>query len=322
MYYVGYCFIFSFTTNQFISNIITVSSFILFPQYKHKHKYKHTQRGLWALDYLYGTIFMTYNLQIVELLPLPNKSGVQMLWRNPPGFKPKAGEYVKIQLPWLKHGGDEWHPFSLYLKESTQQGWKNVHNMEPRKNHLLATAKWEEGRADTVKLFVQQVLESEFETKVINTIGSAFAKEAREDLTSRSTTTQVFINPAGDWSKELVVEIEGQGQHRACWVRGPYTSPYYVAQTFSHLVLTATGIGITPALGVMGHFPGFSRTKVLVWSTRDANMLKFFAPLISDAHLAVIFYTGKEKLSDRSISKLESFGNIFVSVLYFSFTMK
>ena len=54
--------------------------------------------GSWSLDYLYGIIFATYGLEVVELLPLPDQSGVQMLWRNSEGFKPKSGEYVKIQL--------------------------------------------------------------------------------------------------------------------------------------------------------------------------------------------------------------------------------
>ena len=107
-------------------------------------------------------------------------------------------------------------------------------------------------------------------------------------------------------------ELENQRQLRACWVRGPYNSPYFVAQSFSHLVLTASGIGITPALGVMGQYPGYSRTKILLWSTRDADMLKFFAPLITDAHLAVIFYTGKVKLTDEEMKKIRSHGNIYI----------
>ena len=79
------------------------------------------------------------------------------------------------------------------------------------------------------------------------------------------------------------------------------------------MILTASGIGITPALGVMGQYPGFSRTKILVWTTRDKNMLKFFAPLIKDAHLAVIFYTGKDKLSQGEEDRIRSNGgNMFI----------
>lgn len=73
---------------------------------------------LWSLDFFYGYFFKTYRLDIVEFSPLPHKAGVQMLWHNPPGFQVKSGEYVKIKLPWLRKGGDEWHPFSIYLRVS------------------------------------------------------------------------------------------------------------------------------------------------------------------------------------------------------------
>lgn len=261
---------------------------------------------LWALDFIYGMLFMTHNLEVVELLPLPEGSGVQMLWRNPPNFHPRSGEYVKIQLPWLKHGSDEWHPFSIYLKENTKSGWRSVHGL-----HSCNTLMGAEGGM-SLGNFIKSVLLSDFGSETINHISSPIVEEAREDLRNRSETTQVFIHPAGDWSKGLVEELRRQRQLRACWVRGPYTSPYSAVQSFSHIILTASGIGITPALGVMGQYPGFSRTKILVWTTRDKNMLKFFAPLVSDAHLAVIFYTGKEKLDEEEVGKIRSHGNIYL----------
>ena len=76
----------------------------------------------------------------------------------------------------------------------------------------------------------------------------------------------------------------------------------------------ASGIGITPALGVMGQYPGFSRTKILMWSTRDLDMLKFFAPLLNDAHFAIIFYTGKTKLSASDITEFDLYGNIYIQI--------
>merc|ERR1719261_1911712 len=48
--------------------------------------------GLWFLDYLYGMVFRTYRLDIVEFSTLPAGSGLQMLWRNPEGFSPRSGE--------------------------------------------------------------------------------------------------------------------------------------------------------------------------------------------------------------------------------------
>ena len=74
---------------------------------------------LWLTDYLYTYFFKTHSLDIVEFTPLPSKSGTQMLWRNPKGFHAKSGQYVKIRIPWLSEGGNEWHPFSIYLKEKT-----------------------------------------------------------------------------------------------------------------------------------------------------------------------------------------------------------
>ena len=263
---------------------------------------------MWASDYFYGVVFMTHNLEVVELLPLPDKSGVQMLWRNPPSFRPRSGEYVKIQLPWLSHGGKEWHPFSIYLKESTKRGWSSVHGLDSY--GILVDGIFEE--EVTLEDFIKSVLMSEFQSKSINDISSPIIKEAREDLGKRYETTQIFINPAGDWSKGLLEELQKQRQLRACWVRGPYISPYTIVQSFSHVILTATGIGITPALGVMGQYPGFSRTKILIWTTREINTLKFFAPLVSDAHLAIIFYTGTEKLDEETAQTVRSFGNIYL----------
>ena len=155
-------------------------------------------------------------------------------------------------------------------------------------------------------------LESLHGNDLKGSLTTRFVEEAREDLHKKYETIQVFICPAGDWTKRVMKELASQKQLRACWVRGPYTSPYSVAQDFSHLALIATGIGITSALGVLGQYPGFSRTKIFIWSTRDADLLRFFAPLIKDAHLAVIFYTGKEKLSPDEIIKLSSHGNIYI----------
>lgn len=281
---------------------------------------------------MYGFFFATYNLEVVELLPLPNQTGVQMLWRNPNGFNPKSGEYVKIQFPWMLKGGDEWHPFSLYMKESTEKGFFSVHNIMKSNRKLFQQFSDghyidEEGMTiQPLEMYIQNLLDSIITPPDIAGLGreseddlgkysinSRFVGEAREDLKKKYKTTQIFICPTGDWTKRLIEELECQKQLRACYVRGPYTSPYSVAQNFSHLVLTATGIGITPALGVLGQYPGFSRTKIFIWSTRDADLLKFFAPLIKDAHLSVIYYTNKvNKLSPSEVMELSSHGNIYI----------
>ncbi len=259
------------------------------------------------MDYLYGAFIATYNLEVVELLPLPDEAGVQMLWRNPAGFNPKSGEYVKIRIPWLSRGGNEWHPFSIYLKESTKKGLRLTYsNRRFSRNSIM------DHEGETVKPLKEYINEILTMDLLENSIQSRYIEEARIDLRGQYNTTQVFICPVGDWTKNLMKELSHQKQLRACWVRGPYTSPYTVAQNFSHLVLTATGIGITPALGVLGQYPGFSRTKIFIWSTRDRKLLQFFAPLITDAHLSIIYYTGKQKFNEEQLLELSSHGNIYI----------
>jgi len=491
--------------------------------------------GMWFLDFLYGYVFKTYRLDLVEFSPLPSGSGVQMLWRNPRGFNANSGEYVKVQLPWLQTGGDQWHPFSLYLQEATSEGLdevlkkkyemesQRVHSGEekvkPSKTALLlidfqnefasvggklhenvkgvmestqmlqktidlatlarargaqvfhapvmldedgsdnpnknlgilkncnddkhfvkgswnakiikshmpkandvvikgkhgmdcfigtnlqekleahgittivlggfltnagvestmrtayekgfnvialtdGTACCSEGEQSasinhTYKMFSipmtceealrvirgavprrismqfqstfqdtaddeESVLKSLVHTDLNHFIVNAFESdkgaeevslimgEAREQIRSQHNTTQIFIVPTGDWTKQVYNECCSRTQLRSCWVRGPYVSPYAVASDFSHLVLLATGIGITPALGVIGQYKGSSRMKTLVWSTRCPRMLKFFAPLLSDCHVSIIYYTGKERLSNAEVRRLTSNGKLFI----------
>ena len=87
--------------------------------------------GVWFLDVLYMLLMRTWRLEVVELTRIAadgkdgaqdSTAGVQMLWRNPDGFEPTSGEYVLVQFPWLPEGGDEWHPFSIYLREATVEG--------------------------------------------------------------------------------------------------------------------------------------------------------------------------------------------------------
>ena len=112
-----------------------------------------------------------------------------------------------------------------------------------------------------LKHFVYQA----FDSTEIKADSLLIVEEAREYIRSQSNTTQIFMVPTGDWTKEVYNEVSSRTQLRSCWVRGPYVSPYSVAGDFSNLALLATGIGITPALGVIGQYKGFSRLKTLVW---------------------------------------------------------
>eukprot|EP00548_Thalassiothrix_antarctica_P013283 CAMPEP_0194178532 /NCGR_PEP_ID=MMETSP0154-20130528/12097_1 /TAXON_ID=1049557 /ORGANISM="Thalassiothrix antarctica, Strain L6-D1" /LENGTH=625 /DNA_ID=CAMNT_0038893503 /DNA_START=97 /DNA_END=1974 /DNA_ORIENTATION=+ len=536
--------------------------------------------GLWLLDYLYGIVFRTHRLEVVEFTCLSEDTGTQLLWRNPKGFNPRSGEYVLIRVPWLeKEFGTQWHPFSLYLREATKEGLeetrkevnrevgykkddgRNINNSKSalllveyqnefaspggklhdkvqsvmrstdmlqktealvkvarasgvriihaplslhqddtnennsnfrvsgsmnqyRESSYFTPGTWNAQIVDCLKpqheddivlgkssldcfkgsnlddilttknvetlflagflgngsiestmrsayekglnvitltdgcacnseieqiattqgtfpmfstaitcqqlenllvgqcpkdlrfiesfmspnpqqyAFLEDEIEpsSEFEkvpfmhdssmrnssisgitvastssSKEVKVTLSDFVEhvldkeeedcknlrnnqhvsimndEARQDLRHISDTTQIFISPIGDWTSELYAEVDQNVQRGSCWVKGPYTSPYFVASTFSQLMLMASGIGITPALGVMGQYPGKSRTKVLVWSVRSRQMVKFFAPLIGkDCHLAAIYYTGKEKLTSDELSSIQAHGNIYI----------
>ena len=141
---------------------------------------------------------------------------------------------------------------------------------------------------------------------------SLIKQEARQDLNNRYSTTQVFISPVGDWTRGLREDLLSSNHHRGCWVRGPYTSPFFVAKSFSNLLLVASGIGISPSLGAMGQYPGHSRVKILIWLVKNRDMLRFFAPLLKDAHMSFVFYTGKDKLSEGEKRHLQSHGKIFI----------
>ena len=281
--------------------------------------------GCWAADASYMLLFRTFRLETVELTALDdhanapsdaparnssagNTVGVQMLWQNPSGFKPTSGEFVKVQFPWLSVGGEEWHPFSIYLREATAEGLSiavpsegggalggmgggAVRTSNRRRSTWQIHKKFEEAA---------QSLMSDLDT-------SELADEARS-LEDASSTTQVFIMPVGDWTRRVSEAVKDQAlrRHRTCWIRGPYSSPFAIAHDFSQLILFASGIGITPALGVLGHYKGAKRIKFVVWMTRSASMLKFFAPLLADSHFVYIYFTGKPKLTSAELTEINA----------------
>lgn len=199
------------------------------------------------------------------------------------------------------------------LKGSTSLDSNRISSQEDDDLSLSLESEPEPESQGSIEEFAKSVLESQNKNSDENNGLSLTIKEARQDINQQYVTSQVFIAPVGDWTKRIAKEITDQDQLRSCWVRGPYASPYTIATNFNHLVLVASGIGITPALGVMGQFPGATRTKVVIWLTRSAEMLKFFAPLLKDAHMSFIFYTGKNYLfSERELAKIRSYGNIYI----------
>ncbi len=192
------------------------------------------------VDYLYTYLFRTHRLDIVEFSSLPGGSGCQLLWRNPEKFKVKAGQYVQIQVPWLSKGGKEWHPFSVYLNEATEEGlMRSSHPFVGRlfddeeEERLMEMQDEPLSEDEFVRIFLDQEYQHRDENEDL------LYMEAREE--QRHETTQIFIVPVGDWSQCLNQQVMLRNHLSSCWVRGPYTSPYHVGDSFSHLVLTATG---------------------------------------------------------------------------------
>lgn len=150
--------------------------------------------GIWALDYAYVYFFRTFRLDFVEFTRLSD-GGVQMLWHNPKGFHPHAGEYVKILIPWLhkqtENGvtshAEEWHAFSLYMAEATSEGLS-----------LARLSSSEDFNAKPPTL----------DSAVVDTLwhGHVHGDDPEHaSLVRRGGkiygTTQVFVMPIGDWSK-------------------------------------------------------------------------------------------------------------------------
>ena len=100
-----------------------------------------------------------------------------------------------------------------------------------------------------------------------------------------------------------------EGVTRTCWLRGPFTSPYAVSVSYSNMILVASGIGITPAMGVLSQF-GTDRFCHVIWICRSESMLCFFMPLLKDATRLVIYYTNKEKLSNELMVTLSRLANV------------
>jgi len=109
-------------------------------------------------------------------------------------------------------------------------------------------------------------------------------------------STAVFMMAAGDWTTAVHKSIE-RDSHRPCFIQGIFASPYCFAVDYDHLILVATGIGITPALATLNSYKS-ERQVNLIWSCRDASLVDFFLnnTVFDDDGLTIIYYTGKTPL--------------------------
>jgi hypothetical protein len=75
-------------------------------------------------------------------------------------------------------------------------------------------------------------------------------------------------------------------------------SPFSTSVEYDNLLLVATGIGITPCLGLINKMKEDRRIN-LIWMYRDASLVEFILNSVEfdDDAVSLIYYTGKRKLS-------------------------
>ena len=66
--------------------------------------------GLYTIEKLIAHCILTHKIQSSHFRRLP--SGVQLTFKNPPGWRVDQTGYVNIAVPWISRY--EWHPFSVY----------------------------------------------------------------------------------------------------------------------------------------------------------------------------------------------------------------
>lgn len=252
--------------------------------------------GIWSLDYIYGIFGRIYRVSFAEFKSI-DSDGTQMLWKIPPGFSVNPGEYVSVKLPWLKTGSNQWHPFTVYQQQDVNETFT-----EERSFQIDAETGEDENLYEFINRVCNEFAEAPKTTRLYG---------VKEGVWHNNATVQIFIRPVGDWTEGLLKQVQNRKQLQSCYIKGPFISPFGIAHTYSNFIMMASGVGITPALGLIGQYPGYSRTKVLMWSTQSKKMIQFFAPLLRDAHLTIIYYTG-EPLQRYELRKIRSYGNLFV----------
>jgi ferric-chelate reductase len=121
----------------------------------------------------------------------------------------------------------------------------------------------------------------------------AFSLYAHPTLENHSS---VCIAKLGDWTSalhnSLVMPISKPG-----WVYGPFPSPFSGATDADSMVCVASGIGITPTLGIIKTLSA-SRKVNVVWMCKQADLIEYFLRTVTfdDDAWTIIYYTGKRKL--------------------------
>jgi len=126
------------------------------------------------------------------------------------------------------------------------------------------------------------------------------------------TYSQVFISPAGDWTKELSRYVQSMSSTKSswvapCWVQGPFTSPFNVGIGYGRLILVASGIGLSAALPLVQQLRENGREVFMVWITRSVEQIAYQLPMLLNCTYAFVYYTGRDKLSERLSTSFQHF---------------
>jgi ferredoxin-NADP reductase len=83
---------------------------------------------------------------------------------------------------------------------------------------------------------------------------------------------------------------------RPVFISGPFASPYSTALNYDNVVLVASGVGITPALGIINTHKSTKRVN-LIWSCREPSLVEFYLEntRFDEEAWTLIYYTGKRR---------------------------
>jgi len=125
------------------------------------------------------------------------------------------------------------------------------------------------------------------------------AKDAREE--GGASFSQVFISPAGDWTRALSDNIQRWSTNGTwvapCWVQGPFLSPFGQAISHGRLVVVASGIGLSAAMPLIQQLGTCEREVYLIWMSRSLEQLAYHLPLLVECTACFVYYTGKDQIS-------------------------
>lgn len=108
--------------------------------------------------------------------------------------------------------------------------------------------------------------------------------------------SSVCIARLGDWTKSLHDTL-AKPSSRPGWIYGPFPSPFSGAIGKDNLIAVASGIGITPTIGIIAQLSA-SRKVNVIWMSRDADLIEYYTANVGfdDDAWTIIFYTGKRAL--------------------------